>query len=107
MRSYPVTIIMLLLIIIFSAGAIWLQVFLSKRENKLLGLILPAITFVFSILNVLSNINRVDIQNGIISMIPIIIISNILTLVLLIIYFTCRRKMSINSQMNKMNIKDL
>lgn len=37
------------LIIAFYVGIVWLQIILSKKENKWLGLILPAICIVFSV----------------------------------------------------------
>jgi hypothetical protein len=44
----------ILIAIIFLAGIIILQIFLSKRENKWLGLILPIINVIFSIIAVLN-----------------------------------------------------
>lgn len=43
----PIYLIILLLVF---AGMIWLQIFLSKKKNKWLGLILPLVTVCFSIL---------------------------------------------------------
>lgn len=43
-----------LILLILLAGSIWLQFFLSKKENKWLGLMIPAICFIFSIITVLS-----------------------------------------------------
>ena len=44
------TVILLFMIITF----IILQIYLSKRESKLVGLILPGISFIFSLLAVFS-----------------------------------------------------
>lgn len=51
MTGGPVNLIILLLLL---AGSIWLQVYLSKKENKWLGLIIPIICFMYSIMIVLS-----------------------------------------------------
>lgn len=44
----------LIFILILCAGIIWLQIFLSKKESKWLGLILPAILFCISLIAVFS-----------------------------------------------------
>ena len=53
------TIISLIFLIVFVAAMIILQVYLSRRESKLPGLVLPAITFsgeLFILLNVVTNV---------------------------------------------------
>jgi predicted RND superfamily exporter protein len=99
----------LLLLIIFLGGIIILQVFLSKRENKWLGLILPIISIMFSILTVLGlafygNQSTVEI---IFQLIMVFLLSNIPTIILLAIYFACREKFKKNRELDKMNIQDL
>jgi hypothetical protein len=42
--------IYLIIVLLVFAGMIWLQIVLSKRKNKWLGLILPLVTVCFSIL---------------------------------------------------------
>ena len=51
MSGTPFNLIILLLLL---AGSIWLQVFLSRKRNKWLGLIIPIICFMYSIIIVLS-----------------------------------------------------
>lgn len=80
--------------LLFIAGTILLQIFLSKRESKWLGLVLPMIAFLFSILYPL---NMVAPSEGVIAgfavqMILIWLLGNIPTIVFLIIYFGCRGK---------------
>jgi len=97
-----------ILIVIF-AVVIALQLFLSKKENKWLGLILPAIFFIYSILMVL-NIAVSDKMNAwdIFSMIAsAFLLTNIPTIILLGIYLACREKIKRNAELNKMNIQDL
>ena len=103
---FPINTIILILIF---AAIIALQVFFSKKENKWLGLILPAIFFVYSILMVLS-IAVFDDMSGwdVFSMLAsTFLLSNILTLILLGIYFAYRGKIKRNDELNKMNIQDL
>ena len=84
------TIILLFMII----ALIILQIYLSKRESKLLGLILPGISFIFSILAIFSiYISGDDSTAEIIRMfISTFIIYNIPTCILLVIYFKYKNK---------------
>lgn len=90
-------------------GGIFLQIFLSRRESKWFGFILPAITLFYSLLMVLS----VAIYDGMGSMEifiligSIVLICNIPTIIFLGIYFGCREKMKARRQIDKMNIQDL
>lgn len=102
----PINLIILLLIF---AGIIWLQLFLSKKSNKWFGLIIPAIFFVYSILLVL-NIAVFDNMSGwdVFSLLAsTFLLSNIPTIILLVIYFACREKIKRNDELQKMNIQDL
>jgi predicted RND superfamily exporter protein len=99
----------LLFLIIFLGGIIILNVFLSKRENKWLGLILPIISIMFSIITVLGlafygNQSTAEI---IFQLIMVFLLSNIPTIILLAIYFACREKFKKNRELDKMNIQDL
>lgn len=102
-------IIMLFIVIPLLVGGIFLQIFLSKRKSKWLGFILPTITFLYSVLMVFS----IAVFNGMtggevfVLIASIFLFSNIPTIVLLGIYFGCREKMKIRSQLDKMNIQDL
>jgi hypothetical protein len=103
---FPINTIILILIF---AAIIALQVFFSKKENKWLGLILPAIFFVYSLLMVL-NVAVFDDMSGwdVFSMLAsTFLLSNIPTLILLGIYFAYRGKIKRNDELNKMNIQDL
>lgn len=119
------------------AGGIWLQVFLSKKENKWYGLILPFICLAFSLIAVLGNMmfltvgevsmqqlapdgtvieETVEVQDmggsleigaRIVPMVFIFALYNIPTAILLVIYFACREKMKKHSALDKMHIQDL
>ena len=99
----------LLIIVVIMAGAIWLQVFLSKKENRWLGLMLPFISFAYSLLMVFS-IALVDSMTaweifGLIA--STFFIANIPTIILLAIYWGCREKIRQKKALEKMNIQDL
>ena len=83
-----------------------LQVFLSRRENQWLGLLLPMLTFLYSLVMVCS----VTAYEGGIPWGPILaslILGNIPTAVLLVIYFACREKFRRRSEVDKTRIEDL
>lgn len=123
-------------LLIFVVGGILLQIFLSKRKNKWLGLILPLLCLLFSIIPVLSvpmytsgeltmqqlapdgtvieeNIIEqhqqpiVNSGSAIFQVIIIFLLYNIPTAILLVVYFACRESIKKNSQLEKMNIQDL
>lgn len=103
------TLIALIISLAVLAGVIVLQIFLSKRETKWLGLILPIITFLFSLLTPLNMMAPTDgISFGfILQMFLALLLANIPTIVLLAIYFACREKLRRKKQLDKMNIQDL
>ena len=103
------TLVSLIIILAVCAGLIVLQVFLSKMESKWLGLMIPAITFLFSLLALL---NMVAPSEGIsigfiLQMLFAFLLANIPTLVLLAIYLACREKLRRKKQLDRMNIQDL
>ena len=90
----------------FLIGLVVLQVFLSKRESKWPGLILPLLTFLYSLVMVCS----VTAYEGGIpwgAILASLILGNIPTVMLLAIYAACREKHRRRSEMDKMNIADL
>lgn len=118
------------------AGVICLQIFLSKRQNRWFGLILPMMVFLFSLIAVLSfpafstqgklTVQEISsdgtvIEETIVSQqepvehmgttisraVTVFILYNIPTVLLLAIYFACREKIKKNSLLDKMNIQDL
>ncbi len=105
MQSLP----SILFITILLAGTIALQIFLSKRENKWLGLILPIISLIFSIFTILSMMVYANqsIAETIYQFVMAFLLSNIPTIILLAIYFACREKFKKNRELDKMNIQDL
>ena len=98
-----------LIVVAFIAIVILLQIYLSKRENKWSGLVLPIMAFLFGLLFPLNMSAPSDgVTVGIIfQMLLVWLLGNIPTIVLLAIYFGCRSKQRRNSQIDKMNIQDL
>ncbi|ABX41980.1 hypothetical protein Cphy_1606 [Lachnoclostridium phytofermentans ISDg] len=93
-----------------------LQVFLSKRKNKWLGLILPLLCMSFSAVAFLNGIifNQVramstnaTVLDTILQWLLPLFIMNIPTIVSLAIYFACREQFKKNNELEKMNIQDL
>lgn len=129
------TAIIIIVLLLFLAGSIWLQVFFSKAKSKWLGLIIPLICFIFSIITILSlsmytntgitsvtkTIDGVVVTDktitsqpekpSMISMLatamPVFLISNIPTIIFLAIYFACREKLKLRNELDKMNVQDL
>jgi uncharacterized membrane protein HdeD (DUF308 family) len=83
-----------------------LQVFLSKRENKWLGLILPMIGVLFSIMILINEpvIEGLSVLERNLLSIMILFVYNIPTIVLVAIYFGCREKSKKKKQIDEMNI---
>lgn len=99
----------LILAVLVIAGIVCLQIFLSKRESKWPGLVLPILAFLFGLLYPL---NMIAPDEGvtvsfIIQMLIVWVMGNIPTIILLAIYFGCRGKQRRNKQLEKMNIQDL
>lgn len=79
---------------------ILLQIFLCRKENKWLGLILPAISFLGSLVFLLQ-------ATEVRAMVLSFVVTNIGTVVYLLIYVVIRRKKKKNSDMEQMKIQDL
>lgn len=97
------------LFLILLAGVILLQIFLSKRESRWPGLVLPILCFLYGLLYPLNMVAPSDgISAGfVLQMIFVWLLGNIPTIVLLVIYFVCREKFRRRKQVDKMNIQDL
>ena len=101
--------IALIFTLVILVGVILLQIYLSKKESKWPGLVLPIIAFLFGLLYPLNMIAPSEGVNAsfIFQMILVWLSGNIPTIVLLTIYFACRGKQRRNKQLDKMNIQDL
>lgn len=99
----------LFLLLFLALAGILLQIFLSNRENKWLGLILPAVCFLRSLFLVLNvgvfdrmSPGEIFVQVG-----SVFVLTNIPTVVLLGIYFGFQRKFKRRAELDKMNVQDL
>lgn len=99
----------MLTVLAILAGGIFLQIFLSKKESKWFGLILPIITFTYSLLMIFGLAMTDDMSwwniLGLIA--STLLVANIPTVILLVIYFGCREKIKRKKALEKMNIQDL
>lgn len=96
----------LLFLLVFVVGGVLLQIFLSKREAKWPGLLLPLLTFLYSLLMVLG-VAAYDGQFPWGPILACLVTGNIPTVILLAIYFACREKLKKKSEISKMQIDDL
>ena len=102
------TIVLFILFAIF-VGCIFLQIFLSKKESKWFGLILPFISFAYSLLMIfgIAVTDDMSLWNIVGLIISTFFVSNIPTIILLAIYFGCREKIKREKALEKMSIQDL
>lgn len=103
------TIVTFILAMLLLAGIVFLQIFLSKREDKWPGLVLPIMAFLFGLLFPLNMIAPSEgVSAGFVfQLILVWLLGNIPTILLLAIYFGCRGKQRRRKQLDKMNIQDL
>ena len=98
--------------VLIGVALIILHIYLSKKENRLLGLIVPGINVLFSInavfgfamFNIVGDIATIEV---VVQCIYIFLMYNVSTLILLSIYFSCRKKLNKHKEIDKMNIQDL
>ena len=101
--AFRTTILLLALLV----GLPLLQIFLSKRESRWPGLILPLLTFLYSLVMALSAVAYVG---GGIPWGPVLaslLLGNIPTVILLAIYAACREQGRKKKAVDRMNIQDL
>ena len=100
--------IMLFVIFLLFRLSIWLQVVLCKKESKYLGLILPTISFIGSLPVVFSwaFIPNAGVGQWI-GFVYNFLVANILTIVLLLIYFGSKSREKKNKELRKSKIQDL
>lgn len=97
-------------------GIVLLQIFLSRRDSRWPGLVLPGLFFLLSLCIVVSvsllafispQGNDPDLGALITSSLLLFLMYNIPTCILLAIYAACREKHRSSKQLEKMNIQDL
>lgn len=88
-------------------GGVLLQIFLSRRENRWPGLVLPLLTFLSSLLLPLNVMDTGSVSKNILAVVVTLLAGNIPTLVLLAIYWAAREKLRVRDQMEKMGKQDI
>lgn len=91
---------------VLTVGGVLLQIFLSRREGRWPGLVLPLLTFLYSLLMAFSAVS----YYGEMPWGPVfasLVLGNIPTVILLAVYAACREKRRRNNAVDKMNIQDL
>ncbi len=91
---------------VLAVGVVLLQIFLSRREGRWPGLMLPLLAFLYSLLLAL-NVQATGDGLPWGPLLASLVLGNIPTAILLAIYAACREKRRRNSDMDKMNIQDL
>ena len=91
----------LLILLLIFVCVVLLQIFLSRTESKIPGLVLPALFFLFSLIVPLNMI----VANS--AAVLFWLIVNIPTIILLLVYFVCRQQYKKKNQIEKMKIQDL
>lgn len=105
--AYRTIIIGLVFLVVFLGGGVCLQIFLSKRESRWPGLVLPLLTFLCAVLLALNLRDTGSVSQNVLTVLVTLLVGNIPTLVLLAIYWAAREKRRVESQMDKMRIDDL
>ncbi len=99
-------IISVIIMICIIVGVSLFQKYLSTRQNKWFGLILPIFCFMISLITVL-NVAKLQGQSVIVPIVTILVLYNVPTIIFLVIYFVCREKLKSKLLLDKMNIQDL
>ena len=86
--------IRLVIVVVLLVGIVALQVFLSGKRNKWLGLFMPIISFLMTLVIPLNMVAPSEGITGdfLLSMMLVMVIANIPTVFLSLIYIACREK---------------
>lgn len=97
----------LVFVLVVLVGGILLQIFLSKRESRWPGLVLPLLTFLWSLLGPLNVMDTGSVSRNMLLVLVTLLAGNIPTLLLLAIYWAVREKRRVKDQIDKMKIDEL
>ena len=97
----------LVFVLVVLVGGILLQIFLSRRESRWPGLVLPLLAFLWSLLGPLNVTDTGSVSQNVLTVLAALLAGNIPTLVLLAIYWTVREKRRVRDQIDKMKIDEL
>lgn len=94
-------------VLVVLVGGILLQIFLSRRESRWPGLVLPLLTFLWSLLGPLNVMDTGSVSQNVLTVLAALLAGNIPTLVLLAVYWAVREKRRVRDQIDKMKIDEL
>lgn len=94
-------------VLVVLVGGILLQIFLSKRESRWPGLVLPLLAFLWSLLGPLNVMDTGSVSRNVLLVLVTLLAGNIPTLILLAIYWAVREKRRVRDQIDKMKIDEL
>ena len=97
----------LVFLLVFLIGGVFLQIFLSKRESRWPGLVLPLLAFLQSLLLPLNLLDSGSVSQNILMVLVTLLAGNIPTRVLLATYWAVRDKRRVRDQLDKMKIDEL
>lgn len=100
-------VVSLIVLLVFVVGGVLLQIFLSRRESRWPGLVLPLLTFFCSLLGPLNVADTGSVSRNILLVVVTLLAGNIPTLVLLAVYWAAREKFRVRDQMEKMGKQDI
>lgn len=99
--------VFLIVFLVFIVGGIFLQIFLSRRESRWPGLVLPLLAFLWSLLGPLNVMDTGSVSRNVLLVLVTLLAGNIPTLILLAIYWAVREKRRVKDQIDKMKIDEL
>ena len=99
--------VLLIVMLVFAVGGVLLQIFLSRRESRWPGLILPLLARLSSLLLPLNVMDTGSASQNILLVLVTLLAGNIPTLILLAIYWAAREKYRVREQMEKMGKQDI
>lgn len=97
----------LVFVLVVLVGGILLQIFLSRRESRWPGLVLPLLTFLWSLLGPLNVMDTGSASRNVLMVLAALLAGNIPTLILLAVYWAVREKRRVKDQIDKMKIDEL
>ncbi len=104
------TLIFFIIYLLLGALVVYLQIYFSKMKSRWMGLILPGLSLIISIimvLNIAEPSANISTAQRIVMMLSAFLTSNIPTIIFLAIYAVVRQKLKRKLEIDKMNIKDL
>lgn len=100
-------IVTLAVLLVLAVGGVCLQIFLSRRNSRWPGLVLPLLAFVSALLPVVNIADTGSVSGNVLAVLAAVLAGNIPTLVLLAIYWAAREKLRVRTQMEKMGKMDI